>query len=224
MAVLDPNALWGQAASDSSVVAGKSGLKNALINAALNYGDASSLFAPGSATDPATGLPTTLAALYGIQQSDVAAASQNPDSTIALNGQTTTKDNQTNENNVAARGLEFSGAKAALDQNEAQAAQARNYTAQQGLGSTISGINQQYGGLITGAYNTLMTNALNDPTIPAAAPPPSDAGAAPLPPISTIGPTNFTGDPRTGPSLYAPIAPKVPKVKLPAIGGMGHIT
>lgn len=226
MAVTDPNALWAQALNDPSVTSGKSALTRALINAATAYGDSSSLFAPSGATDPSTGLPTTLAALYGIRAGDVSAAPTNPYSTLAQLGQQTQKDTGTIENNMAGRGLEFSGAHAASQQSEANADQLRRYGAQQGLQSTISNIGSQYSGLISGAYGTLMNAALADPTIPAAPVPAPNM----VPPAPTPGQTYLPGGGVTGPAAPAAspgprefIPPKVtiPKVK-PLTGYQGH--
>lgn len=191
--------LWAKAQLDPSVLAGKGGLRDAIIRAANAYGDPSSLFARQPGVDPATGQPyQTIAEQYGIDQNAVSGAATNPYSTLHQLGDTLTSDRHNIVGSLAGRGLEFGGAMAASQAHETNAAGQRNYAAQQGLQGTLGGIGQQYVGLITGAYQKLMDQAAADPAIPAQ--PAPDVPAAPAPPAAPVAPpVNGLGQPWVDP-------------------------
>lgn len=192
-----PAELWAKAQLDPSVLAGKGGLRDALIRAVTGYGDASSIFARQPGVDPSTGKPyQTLAEQYGIDQNAVSGAASNPYSTLHGLADQSTSNRHNIVGGLASRGLEFGGAMAASQAHETQQAGQRNYAAEQGLQGALGGIGQQYTGLITGAYNTLMQQAANDPAIPAAPAPapeaaapeaPAPAAAAAPPPMNGLG-------------------------------------
>jgi hypothetical protein len=209
--------LWDKAQLDPSYLAGHAGLRAALINAALNYGDASSIFA----TRPDG---TSLASDYGITSNDVSGAATNPYSQLQQNKNTLAGDQQSILGGNAAHGAEFSGVEAAMQAKELAAGQARNYAAGQGLAGTLSGIQSQNTGLITGAYQNLMNQAANDPTIPAV--PAVAAPAAPAAPAAAPPPLTSTTAP--GDNYFNPLAPqnkqsnvaliKPPKLVMPKVG------
>lgn len=202
---------WSQAQIDPAYLAQHGANAKALKDLILNYGSSSAL-------DPG------LAGQYGIGQSDVSAADSNPYSVQAQLAKTLSGDQYGIQNNANAHGALISGAHEAQQLHEVDNAGQRNYNAQQALQNAIGGITANDTAALTGAYGTITTNALNTP-VPAtpdpAAAAPAVGGAPALPPISSIGSSNYTGDPRTGTSLYAPIkAPKIPVLKT---GLQGHL-
>jgi hypothetical protein len=199
-----------------------SGLRAALIAAANQYGDASSIFASPGGTDPNTGLPyQSLADQYGIGYNDVSGAATNPYSALTQNANKLSGDQTTILGGNAAHGAEFSGVEAAMQAREQAAGAARNYAAQQGLAGTLASIGQQRANLISGAYSTLMGQAANDPTIPAT--PAVAAPAAPAAPAPPLTPTTAPGG-----NYFNPNAPqnrqsnvgllKPPKLVMPKVG------
>lgn len=175
MAVVDSSALWAQAQKDSSYQAGHSGLANSIVQAILAYGDPTAL-------DPTT------AAYFGIDPTAVAAAAQNPYSTMRGIQTQQATNNQTSLNDANARNLEFSGVNSAMAGHNAQTAQQSIGQAGQSLQQTIAGIRNQDTGLITGAYQNLMTQALSDPTIPAPAAPAAPVSQPSAPVVNSTAP------------------------------------
>lgn len=174
--------LWDKAQLDPSVLAGKGGLRNALLQAFIANGDTSAL-------------TPELMQQWGISAADVAPAATNPYSTMRQNADTLASDRHDTTAAMAARGLEYSGANAAAQEHATAAGGLRNYQAQQGLQSTLGSVAQQYTGLIQGAYQTLMGQAATDPTIPAA----PAAPAAPVAPAPAAPSLNGLGTPYVDP-------------------------
>jgi hypothetical protein len=212
-----PADYWAQAQIDPSYQATKGGLTKSLIQQILGYGDSSAL-APEEAS------------LYGITPNQTAAADQNPYSTVHQLAQQLSSNQYGIGNAANSRGLSDSGALVAAQGHENQQGAQRSYNALQALQQQISGIDAKNTQGLTDAYGAIATNAANTPTVPTVDPNQAannaaafQAGSQVPQPIQNIGPSNFTGDARTGTSLYAPItAPKPPKPLTPKIS-LGHV-
>lgn len=192
--------LWDKASLDPSVIAGKGGLRNTLLQAFLQNGDTSML-------------TPEMMAQWGITAADIAPAATNPYSQKALLGQQLAQDQGQIRQTAQSHGAQFSGAHAAAQAREVRDANQRNYASQQGLLGTLNTVGTQYTDLITGAYKTLMGQAATDPTIPAApvapAPAPAPAPVAPSPALNGLGNPYVNPGPRE--SLIQPPKIKVPK-------------